>query len=121
MAENKRFWSEDYSVGYYTEIVDMIGIGGNKDNLIKLFETMNLKIDKDFNNLSFPAGTMFWARSDALLPLFSLDIDSLKFDDENGQVDGTMPHAIERSICLVSNSQGYKSIQILNKTEGDNV
>ena len=22
MAENKRFWSEDYSVGYYTEIVD---------------------------------------------------------------------------------------------------
>lgn len=106
---------------YYTEIVDMIGIGGNKDNLIKLFEAMNLKIDKDFNNLSFPAGTMFWARSDALLPLFLLDIDSLKFDDENGQVDGTMPHAIERSICLVSNSQGYKSIQILNKTEGDNV
>ena len=22
MTENKRFWSEDYSVGYYTEIVD---------------------------------------------------------------------------------------------------
>lgn len=106
---------------YYTEIVDMIGIGGNKDNLIKLFKTMNLKIDCDFNDLAFPAGTMFWARSDALMPLFSLDFASLKFDDESGQIDGTMPHAIERSICLISESQGYKNIQILNKTEGDNV
>lgn len=106
---------------YYSEIVDMIGIGGNKDNLIKLFKTMNLKIECDFNQLSFPAGTMFWARSDALIPLFSLDVNSLEFDDESGQVDGTMSHAIERSICLVSESQGYKNIQILNKTEGDDL
>ena len=106
---------------YYSEIVDMIGIGGNKDNLIKLFKAMNLELDCNFDQLSFPAGTMFWARSNALIPLFSLDVNSLKFDDESGQVDGTMSHAIERSICLVSELQGYKSIQILNKTEGGHV
>jgi glycosyltransferase involved in cell wall biosynthesis len=56
----------------------------------------------------FPGGTMFWARADALRPLFDL---KLKWDDyppEPLPVDGTILHAIERLLPLVANHTGYR-------------
>jgi lipopolysaccharide biosynthesis protein/ubiquinone/menaquinone biosynthesis C-methylase UbiE len=55
---------------------------------------------------SFPAGSMFWFRPDALLPLMQLDENA--FDVERGLVDGTRAHAIERLFCSVCEAQGFQ-------------
>lgn len=57
--------------------------------------------------LDFPAGSMFWARTDALRPLFALGLRTESFPPEQGQIDGTLQHAIERMLCLVTRHQGY--------------
>lgn len=58
-------------------------------------------------NINFPAGTMFWARYEALKPLFDLQLCWDDYPREPVPVDGTMLHAIERLIPLVSEQAGY--------------
>ena len=48
----------------------------------------------------FVAGTMFYARVSALQPLLNLSIDEDEFEQEAGQVDGTLAHAIERTFSI---------------------
>ncbi len=60
--------------------------------------------------LSFVAGTMFFARVDALLPLLGLAIRECDFEPEVGQVDGTFAHALERTISISARSKRYKLI-----------
>ena len=55
----------------------------------------------------FPAGTMFWARTAALKPLFDAGITLNDFAEEAGQTDGTFAHCLERLLGLVGPSQGY--------------
>jgi FMN phosphatase YigB (HAD superfamily) len=55
----------------------------------------------------FPAGSMFWARVDALRPLYALDLRLEDFPEERGQVDGTLQHAIERLLACSVQQQGF--------------
>ena len=54
----------------------------------------------------FPAGTMFWARSRAIYKLFSSGIELSDFPEENRQNDGTLAHAVERSILFAAKDAG---------------
>lgn len=54
----------------------------------------------------FPAGSMFWARGDALRPLFDTGITVEDFAVEAGQTDGTFAHCLERLLVLSSLKQG---------------
>lgn len=54
----------------------------------------------------YPAGSMFWARTEALAPLFRAGITLNDFPEEQGQNDGTLAHTIERLFVLCSLSQG---------------
>ncbi|MBC7489780.1 MAG: glycoside hydrolase family 99-like domain-containing protein, partial [Glaciimonas sp.] len=59
-------------------------------------------------SLSFVAGSMFFARVDALHPLLNLAIRDDHFEQEAGQVDGTFAHAIERTISISCKAKSYE-------------
>jgi FMN phosphatase YigB (HAD superfamily) len=54
----------------------------------------------------YPASSMFWARGDALTPLFHAGITLEDFPEETGQTDGTLAHCIERLFVICSDKQG---------------
>lgn len=64
--------------------------------------------------LDFPTGMMFWARPDALRSLFELDLMQSDFDPEQGQIDGTLAHSIERSINHFVELHGYKTQSVIS-------
>lgn len=57
------------------------------------------------NYFDFPLGTMFWARSKALKKFFDLELSFEDFPPERKQNDGTIAHAFERSVALVTASE----------------
>lgn len=59
--------------------------------------------------IDYPAGSMFWARTEALAKLFAAGFTYDDFDPEQGQRDGTLAHAIERLFAIIAKSQGYKA------------
>ena len=61
-------------------------------------------------HISFPVGTMFWARVESLLPIFNLDLDWQDYPSEPLPYDGSILHAIERLLPLVASSQGFRSV-----------
>lgn len=63
--------------------------------------------------IAFPIGSMCWARSSALSPLMNYDWRYEDFPEEPCADDGTIAHVIERSLAVISASQGfsYKEIQ----------
>ena len=56
----------------------------------------------------YPASSMFWARSDALAPLFNTNIKLEDFPEEMGQTDGTLAHCLERLFALSSLKEGLR-------------
>lgn len=61
-----------------------------------------------FNILEFPSGSMYWGRSTAIIRLLELELAFSDFPDEEGQVDGTLAHAIERSLLLFIEKAGFQ-------------
>ncbi len=63
-------------------------------------------------NHAYIAGTMFWASFGALEGLFDLHLKPEDFEYEKGQIDGTLAHAIERTLSilpLMNKSKLYQS------------
>jgi len=55
----------------------------------------------------FPVGTMFWARTQALLPLWQLKLDWDDYPPEPLPYDGTIIHALERLLPFVAKKANY--------------
>ncbi len=81
-----------------------------------LMQRMGIPLHGD-NILEFPTGTMFWARPAALKPLLDLNLQPEDFDEEAGQEDGTLAHAIERIILLVAEHSGYRYVKVASQRE----
>jgi FMN phosphatase YigB (HAD superfamily) len=86
---------------------------GNKWFAQRIHENLNIRFDPD-EYIEFPAGSMFWARSAALKPLFNLGFTYNDFPIEQGQHDGTLQHTIERIFTIIAKDQGYKYVIIQN-------
>lgn len=74
-----------------------------------------LQLGADFDSgayFDFPTGSMFWARRSALQTLFKLELQLSDFPEEQGQIDGCLHHAIERSLVTSARLAGLKSAVI---------
>lgn len=64
--------------------------------------------DLDFGQyIDYPAGSMFWARTQALRPLFDLGLALADFPPEQGQTDDTLHHAVERCLVFAAQAAGF--------------
>ncbi|MFA6036685.1 MAG: glycoside hydrolase family 99-like domain-containing protein [Legionellales bacterium] len=74
-------------------------IGSNANQILYLAARMGID-QQTLQELNFVAGTMFVARPMALVPLLNLAWDMHDFEEEQGQIDGTLAHAIERAMGI---------------------
>ena len=88
--------------------------GFNFENASRLLREVGVTLSKDMV-LEFPSGTMFWARTAALKGLLSLDLRLEDFDEEAAQVDGTLAHAIERTLLFFGESEGFGWAKVLDR------
>jgi lipopolysaccharide biosynthesis protein len=65
-----------------------------------------LELDLCEKELRFAAGSMYWIRGFLLQGLRALNLSDLDFEPEDGQVNATTAHAIERLIGLVTVEAG---------------
>ena len=60
----------------------------------------------------FPAGTMFWIRPEIITPILTLfKEEKLSFEEELGQKDNTLAHAIERFFGIVAQFQNKRIVE----------
>ncbi|MCZ8314952.1 rhamnan synthesis F family protein [Phreatobacter sp.] len=58
-------------------------------------------------DLAFFGGSMFWFRPTALAAIAALPIQPDDFEEEAGQIDGTLHHAVERLFAISTAASGY--------------
>jgi len=69
--------------------------------------------------LEFPSGSMFWARSQAIKHILDLDLDFSDFPEEAAQIDGTLAHAIERSLLLFVEKTGHSWARVTTRAKNN--
>lgn len=71
----------------------------------KLLNRMGIPYSGGF--FSYPIGSFFWAKTEALRPVFDMKLKYEDFPQEAGQIDGTVAHALERAVAFVCKHKGY--------------
>jgi len=80
---------------------------------------VNVPIDESKNPIT-AFGSCYWYRKAALEKLFSHDFHYEDFPEEPLAEDGTVSHAVERSLPFVAQSAGYYSGIAIEKEEAEN-
>lgn len=82
--------------------------GANREKVRELLQLHGHELrDED---LGFFAGTMFWIRSQCAKRAF-LNVDINSFETEDGQRDGTLGHALERSVPMLLRAEGWHHLE----------
>lgn len=90
----------------FQNLENAIHWGLNKELAENVLQKLDIDIKLPVNNIVFPVGNMFWARVDAVLPIFTNTLTN-NFPNEKGQADGTIAHAIERLWVYTAEYNGY--------------
>lgn len=83
--------------GHFLSIANYIG--GNRPAVLSIGSRLGLA-EQQVLAAGFFAGTMFMARGEVLQPIIDLNFKDADFEAEDGQVDGTLAHALERCMML---------------------
>lgn len=82
----------------------------NAGSMARVMEAMGHQLaDADIDDAYFAAGSMFWFRRDALSQLADPAVFSL-FEAEEGQLDGTVAHGVERLFAVETRRQGLLTV-----------
>ena len=76
----------------------------NRELGTKLLHQLQLPAPPE--GFDYPVGSMFWTQASALQPIFALNLQLAEFDEEAGQMDGTLAHALERVIGISAARHG---------------
>ena len=60
----------------------------------------------------YPAGSFFLVRNEAIRQIWDKRLTYADFDEESGQIDGTLAHVLERAISKVTQFNGFKEALI---------
>ena len=94
---------------YHPQIKAQPKWGNNRGVVSSVLDRLGLSYIGD-SCPHFPAGSFFWARTDALRPLLDGRLHLHDFDEESGQIDGTLAHGIERLFGLIPMLRGYSVV-----------
>jgi glycosyltransferase involved in cell wall biosynthesis len=83
-------------------------IGWELDRPVAETIAKKIGIDALSDDLEFPVGTMFWARSEALRPLTDLGLTDADYPAEPLPVDGTILHALERLLPVIAQHSNFR-------------
>jgi lipopolysaccharide biosynthesis protein len=87
----------------------ILGWGKNLPYAVSLAQRLGVSEPLPRNTFNFPVGSMFWARTAALRPLFELGLSWDDYPEEPVPYDGSLLHAIERILPFVAESAGFRS------------
>jgi lipopolysaccharide biosynthesis protein len=90
--------------GHFQPVGDYLG--ANAEVLASMCSQLGLQ-ETSVEDKEFVAGSMYWIRLAALRPLLDAHLDEWWFETEQGQIDGTMAHALERLIIPVVEEAGF--------------
>jgi hypothetical protein len=75
-----------------------------------LLEKLGLAIPNETTFFNYPAGSMFWARTAALKPLFDLGLRWEDYPEEPISQDATILHGIERLFGIIPEQLGFRTL-----------
>jgi hypothetical protein len=103
---------------HFGPVRQSLNYGFDYEHIKLLLGRVGVPFSKDIL-LEFPSGSMFWARSKALQLLLDLDLRFEDFPQEQGQIDGTLSHGIERSLAFLAEANGCRWAKIFNQAGAD--
>jgi lipopolysaccharide biosynthesis protein len=84
-----------------------LGDAGVMHNNAATMATLGKRLGFNYDDdTAFPAGSMFWGRTKAFHILTASDFN---FEPELGRIDGTLAHALERSMAALVAGAGYRA------------
>lgn len=89
---------------------NVLGWDKNRETANDLAKKLNLQDLLPETAFNFPVGSMFWAKTDALKPLFDLNLGWSDYPEEPAGIDSTILHALERLLPFVAQKAGYKTV-----------
>ncbi len=86
----------------------------NYNNTVKLLKQIGCNIEIKYEQFPISIGTNFWVRTKAIEKLYKYNWKYEDFDEEPLKMDGTISHAIERSLSFIVEDSGFITKIIMN-------
>ncbi|MCE1175643.1 MAG: glycosyltransferase [Burkholderiales bacterium] len=103
------FEANNYGLLYpvnFSRIRHLVSNDHNKNQIDAFLKKINS--DWQYINIDYPAGSMCWIKTEVIEKLLPFLPSLTDYDDEHGQIDGTVAHVMERCLSLFPKLSGYE-------------